>query len=176
MAKITITFIIIIISQSCVENKKYSYNAFLKDKYNIIISGSIFSTEYNLNDNTIVTDVISKKLRDTLILEKSEKDFIVNSLSKNGFFERKGEFRIIGKNLISPSNDDKIMIYNQNKLISTYIINRNFESEHFFPSSEEKKIVESRECILKLLSTKKKYILMRKNTQKVLEETGVFTL
>jgi|GEM_PF-6439711 len=176
MAKIVITTIFILFFQSCIENKKYSYNEFISEKYNVIISGSIFSIEYDLNSNTINSNLISQKLIDTLILKKSEKNTLVNLLYNNGFLKRKGEYTLIGKNLISPPNDDKISVYKNGKLISTYLINRNFESESFFPSSEEKEIVEFREYIINLLSIKKEYILMNKRARKILEKTGTYTL
>jgi len=109
-------------------------------------------------------------------LKKSEKNTLVNLLYNNGFLKRKGEYTLIGKNLISPPNDDKISVYKNGKLISTYLINRNFESESFFPSSEEKEIVEFREYIINLLSIKKEYILMNKRARKILEKTGTYTL
>lgn len=176
MAKIAIIIISILFFQSCIESKEYFYDDFVRDKYNITISGSIFSIEYDLNSNIIRSNLISEKLLDTLVLEKSEKNTLVHLLCNNGFLKRKGEYRLIGKNLISPPNDDKISIYQNGKLISTYLINRNFESENFFPSSEEKKIVEFREYVINLLSTKNEYIMMNKKTRKILEKTKIYTL
>jgi hypothetical protein len=160
----------------CKEEKKYSFKSFLKDGYNIIFTGPLY-LEFNLKKSSIESLINSTEIHnEVIVIPDEEKDKISNFFSKNNLLDPKGEVRIIGKHLIMPPDDDKILIYKNDILISTFYINRNFESETFFPSDNEKSITDIRDNLIEMLSKQNKYIQMKEKTLKFLEKEGGFRM
>lgn len=179
MVKIISFSLLLIIFQSCKHDKeKYSYNYFIKNGYNLIVSGSGVPIEFNLKQGTIKINFNDNQWNKPCAIKLSEyeKNYLANLLFQRGLLAPKGESHFTGKNLTSPSNEDIIVIYKNGKIISRYYVNRNFESEDFFPSYEERNMVEVRDLIVSFLLKKNEYILLNKKRQKLFNSGKVILM
>jgi hypothetical protein len=169
-------FILFLLGLGCRKEKKYTYQSFLKEGYNVVMTGPLY-LELNLKKSSLKSLLNDKEISDEIIfISDEEKSEISNLLFENNLLKPKGEIRIIGKHLTMPPDDDKILIYKESKLISTFYVNRNFESEYFFPLNDEKSITEVRDFLMKMLSKENKYLRMKEKSLRFLEKEGGFRM
>jgi hypothetical protein len=174
MAKIIfyLSFLCLFIQSCNNKEKTYSYNSFIKDGYNMIISGSGVSIDFNLKQGKIKINYHDSKWNqtDSIKLSELEKNYLSNLLFESDMLRPRGESYFAGEFMTNPSNDDKIIILKDNKTISTFYINRNFKSRDFFPSREETKIIEFRDKSIDILRKNKDYILMEVKRKQLLSK------
>lgn len=87
------------------------------------------------------------KYEDTVVFTKSEKKKIISFFNENNFNDKKGEFWYIDENSVSASLHDEIVIFKNNKIMSRFIINSNYNLDNSYFQNEEVKVVRYKEFL-----------------------------
>lgn len=136
---------------SCSKRTNYDENVnnikFVIEKYITI----------DLKKEKIFLDYYGLKYEDTIIFTEEEKNKIFFFYNKYNLNSKQQEFWYIDENSVSASLHDEIIIFNNDKIKSRFIINSNHDINNSFFEKDEDKMVAYRNFVKKFIKKKHSY-------------------